>query len=281
MSLNRIGGWRMSALLAFLLVASLTPFVQVGPANAVTGSVAVTGDNGVELFINGVSQGTSSAWRDLTTVLVDLVTDDVVAVHATDAGGAGGFLAQIDLGGPIVVSDTSWKVTTTDPGAGWADKGFVDSGWDHATAYGTYGVGPWNTNVAGFPTDSTAEWIWSADATGDDDIYLRYIVGVSAPPDPAPVAPTNLVATAGDSVVDLVWDANTESDLTGYNIYRSLVSPVPTIVSLDSVTAGTETYSDTTAVNGTPYFYVVTATDDDPAESGASNEQSATPVEPT
>jgi hypothetical protein len=36
-----------------------------------------------------------------------------------------------------------------------------------------------------------------------------------------PAAPTSLVATAGDSSVDLDWADNSESDLADYNVYRS------------------------------------------------------------
>ena len=41
------------------------------------------------------------------------------------------------------------------------------------------------------------------------------------PPDTtAPAPPNGLVATHGDAKVDLVWGANSESDLAGYNVYR-------------------------------------------------------------
>ena len=43
----------------------------------------------------------------------------------------------------------------------------------------------------------------------------------SAPPrdTAAPAPPNGLVATHGDAKVDLVWGANSESDLAGYNVY--------------------------------------------------------------
>ena len=43
----------------------------------------------------------------------------------------------------------------------------------------------------------------------------------SAPPrdTAAPAPPNGLVATHGDAKVNLVWGANSESDLAGYNVY--------------------------------------------------------------
>jgi hypothetical protein len=105
-----------------------------------------------------------------------LADGDVIAVHATDAGGIAGFLAQVEWDGNTAVSDTSWKVSTNLV-TNWETKGFNDTAWADATTYGNYGIAPWRKNVAGFPTSSTAEWIWSADADRDNSIYLRYTIG--------------------------------------------------------------------------------------------------------
>ena len=101
---------------------------------------------------------------------------DVIAVYATDAGGAAAFLAQLDWDGFTHVSDSSWKVSTT-ASSGWKLSGFDDSGWVQATEYGQYGVSPWGTGVAGFPSGSTAQWIWTGDNKGDDQAYFRFVVG--------------------------------------------------------------------------------------------------------
>jgi len=46
----------------------------------------------------------------------------------------------------------------------------------------------------------------------------------ATPTDPVPAVPTGLGATPGDKQASLDWDDNSESDLDGYNVYRSLTS---------------------------------------------------------
>lgn len=91
-----------------------------------------------------------------------------------------------------------------------------------------------------------------------------------------PAAPSGLAATAGNSVVDLDWNDNTEEDLAGYNVYRGTISGGP-YSQMNGALVVSSAYSDTSAVNGTTYFYVVTAEDTSNNESGDSNEVSATP----
>ncbi|WP_312421848.1 fibronectin type III domain-containing protein [Anaerospora hongkongensis] len=85
--------------------------------------------------------------------------------------------------------------------------------------------------------------------------------------------PINLVATAGDSQVTLSWDAVTGA--TGYNVKRSTTAGGP-YTTIASNVSGTS-YVDTGVVNGTTYYYVVTAITAD-GESANSNEASATPT---
>ena len=95
----------------------------------------------------------------------------------------------------------------------------------------------------------------------------------------APAAPTGLTAAPGNNAVYLGWNANPEPDLVGYHVYRSTTSPVSTsgapLSGTEPVT--TTSYVDTTAVNGTQYFYVITAVDASTNRSGPSNTASATP----
>jgi DNA/RNA endonuclease G (NUC1)/fibronectin type 3 domain-containing protein len=71
----------------------------------------------------------------------------------------------------------------------------------------------------------------------------------------SPSAPV-VTATSGDSHVALSWTA--ASDATSYAVKRALASAGP-YTTIDP-SHGVATYDDTTAVNGTTYYYVVSAT---------------------
>ncbi len=89
-----------------------------------------------------------------------------------------------------------------------------------------------------------------------------------------PAAPTNFKAIAGDSKVDLSWNAVTGA--TGYTIYRGASAASTTDV-LASAHTGT-TYTDNTAVNGTTYYYSITTTDALNAVSSKATAVSAKPL---
>ena len=96
----------------------------------------------------------------------------------------------------------------------------------------------------------------------------------ATPTDPPPAAPTGLVATAGAGQVTLDWNDNVEPDLQKYNVYRSTTAGGPYSLIVQPVSSA---YTDTGLVNGSTYYYVVTAVDNASQESGNSNEASATP----
>jgi len=92
-----------------------------------------------------------------------------------------------------------------------------------------------------------------------------------------PGAPA-LTATAGNASASLTWTApaNGGSAITGYRIYRSTSTGTESL--LTSVGTATS-YSDTAVVNGTTYFYQVTALNN-VGEGARSNESSARPTAP-
>ena len=90
-----------------------------------------------------------------------------------------------------------------------------------------------------------------------------------------PVAPTSLTATAGNTKVDLSWNATSGSAIT-YNVKRSTTAGgiYTTIATTSAIT-----FTDSTVTNGTTYYYVVSATDAN-GEGSNSNEVTATPIAP-
>ena len=73
--------------------------------------------------------------------------------------------------------------------------------------------------------------------------------------------------------VSLTWNAST-STVAGYNIYRSTVSGSG-YTKINSSLVTTLTYTDSTVLSGTTYFYVTTAVDSAGTESTYSNQVSA------
>ena len=84
-----------------------------------------------------------------------------------------------------------------------------------------------------------------------------------------PAVPTGLAAEAGDGVVTLDWDDNTEDDFDYYSLSRN--GSVIAEVLVDSA------YADDTVENGTTYSYTVTAVDAGGNESDSSAAAEATP----
>ncbi len=87
----------------------------------------------------------------------------------------------------------------------------------------------------------------------------------------APLAPGDLIASAGNQTVALSWEA--VPGAANYNVKRGLASggPYTTLATVSS-----PTYSDTAVTNGTTYYYVVTGVNSK-GESVPSNEASAIP----
>src|SRR5512143_2013800 len=98
--------------------------------------------------------------------------------------------------------------------------------------------------------------------------------GSSTPPPTPPSAPTNLVATAGNSTVGLIWTA--VSGAASYNVYRGSATGVLGTKTKIATGLLNAAFDDSTVTNGTTFFYQVTAVNAN-GESSGSNEAIATP----
>jgi subtilisin family serine protease len=103
------------------------------------------------------------------------------------------------------------------------------------------------------------------------DVYSA-IRSCVAPPEPA----TSLVVAPGDTKLTLTWAG--AAGATGFNIKRSLASGGPYAPIATNVKG--RTYADTTVVNGTTYYYVVSGVNGF-GEGANSNEAFATPNAPS
>jgi hypothetical protein len=114
----------------------------------------------------------------------------------------------------------------------------------------------WGGSYEGFAAGLT---LAAVDLEGDGDLDLIGGLangGVIALRDPSVGRPTGLIATPGANSIQLDWDANWQSRIRGYYIYRALaaVGPfaklIPDYVPLPS-------YLDTPVSSGVSYFYYV------------------------
>jgi endonuclease I len=95
-----------------------------------------------------------------------------------------------------------------------------------------------------------------------------------------PAAPGMLTASGGNMVVSLEWPDSPEADLAGYNVYQGLAAGGPWTLLNASLVASSD-FLDANVVNGTTYYYYVTAVDNASNESAPSNVASATPMGPS
>jgi len=135
-----------------------------------------------------------------------------------------------------------------------------------------------NYTDTGLTNDITYYYV--VKAVDDYSAESSYSSEASATPgDPPPAAPIGLAATPDDKEVSLDWNDNTEPDLDGYNVYRSLTSGSG-YSKINGSLLATSAYTDTGLTGGETYYYVVTAVDTLANESGYSSEVSATPTDP-
>ena len=125
-------------------------------------------------------------------------------------------------------------------------------------------------------------------AKGDASAYSAE---VRAAPLLSLAVPKNLVATGGEALVTLSWDAvSTMSDggarqgFVGYNVYRGTAPGQEAGAPINAEPVRSPSYTDRTAMNDTPYYYRVRAVDSPVVpwkESLDSDEVSATPKDVT
>ena len=205
----------------------------------------------------------------------------------------------VDHGDVSIVSDTTPPAAPTGlsatAGDGQVDLNWNDNGESDLAGYDVYRS---VTSGSGY-TKISASLLTNSDytdnsaANGTTYYYVVQAVDnasnasansaqVSATPadSTAPAAPTGLAATAGDGQVDLDWNNNGESDLAGYDVYRSVTSGSG-YTKINASLLTNSDYIDNSVANGTTYYYVVQAVDNSSNASANSAQVSATPADST
>lgn len=120
---------------------------------------------------------------------------------------------------------------------------------------------------------SSATFSVTASADSAVTVNMGPASGVAA----APWSPSNVAALAGNSQVTVSWSSVTGA--SSYNLYWGTATGVTTS-STNKILGVSSAYVHTSLINGTKYFYIVTATNS-VGESPASKEASATPSSST
>gem|GEM_PF-66203 len=132
--------------------------------------------------------------------------------------------------------------------------------------YGSFNLSQFkDVNFSQNTADNTSYTLWFDDVRLVQKIDTVY-----------PAQPHGLVSRSGDSSVVLHWDSNSETELAGYNIYRS-TSLNGSYSKQNTSIVDLLSYADVNVGNGTPYYYCLKAINVFGFESPASDTISVTP----
>ncbi|GAA2898294.1 rhamnosidase [Actinoplanes cyaneus] len=125
----------------------------VAAADLASAQLVVTGDDTVDVWVNGVrlagSPRAADSWK--RALSVDLAGSlhagsNTIALAARNTAGPAGVLARLHAGSVDLVTDGAWRAAAAVP-ENWPDPTFSDAAWAAAKDLGVYGGGQWGSGV--------------------------------------------------------------------------------------------------------------------------------------
>lgn len=192
-------------------------------------------------------------------------------------------LPPLDLTGTTHPAIEFWHWYDLESGWDWGDLWVIDQAGDAYLIDSYTGAsGGWRKVTVDLSTFAGQRVIFLFNIATDGSVNKAgwYIDDISLPmPDTTPpAAPTGLTGSSDPlGAVNLVWNANTDSDLTNYRVYRSTAGSTFTPLGF----AENNAYTDGGAPTGQESIYAVTAFDRWGNESARSNTFAITPTGPS
>jgi glucuronyl esterase-like protein/fibronectin type III domain protein len=296
-------------LIVTLLLALVAPgraaSVALQAESGTLGSQITTGTSGTTQYITPTMNGTGTNPGSTARVATYSVTFPAAGTYKlygrvfVGSGSANddSFFYANGFGTKTVTADADWILVNSINVGGFTNASNVVSN------SGTAGISVWKWISFSDYTGSAGETPISFTVTGgnltqtfqigtrEDGLWIdAFVFGTSgsvftvadldaaAAPPSLPAAPTSLSAVGGNAVVNLTWVQSVSPGITQNKVYRSTTgSSGP--YSLRTTLSPTTSFADTSVVNGTQYFYTVTASNAN-GESGFSAFSGATPNPP-
>jgi len=227
------------------VIASLTLGGTTMPPGTY-GSTGSSAENKNDTYFTSTGTGTVTILSSTTTTLA-------LTSGATPAGPGTSLTFTATVTGGAPTGSVAFNDGATLLGSGTLNGSFQASFTTSSLAIGSHSI--------------TAQYAGNASNAPSTSPPLAIQI-ISSPPPP----PTNLLATPGSNHVALTWTLSTGA--SSYSVKRSTASGGPYTVIGNPAGAG---YDDLTAVNGTTYFYMVSAINA-AGESANSSQVSGTPA---